>query len=174
MPKLEAPSWLVDATKLPIETKDDSASPSLPTSSTLSRLEEPFIALIRINNVEARFLIDTGVSGDFISSHFTYANRLKPKDCGIIRYYRGAVYIRTRRIERPRRQSGQSIIKDLLDYIDEIMVRNTHLQIEITWIPGHSEIQRKRTSGRGGQEGSSGPDLKSNAQAQAIKFSQNK
>ena len=71
MPKLEAPSWSVDATKLPIETKDDSAA------STLPRLEEPFIARIRINNVEARCLIDTGASGDFVSSHFTYTNRLK-------------------------------------------------------------------------------------------------
>ena len=45
--------------------------------STLPRLEEPFVARIRINNVEARCLIDTGASGDFVSSHFTFVNRLK-------------------------------------------------------------------------------------------------
>jgi RNase H len=44
-------------------------------------------------------------------------------------------------IERPGRQSGQSIIKDLLDCIDEIMDEHRHLQVDIIWIPGHSEIQ---------------------------------
>ena len=77
-------------------------------------------------------------------------------------------------IERPQRQSGQSIIKDLLDCVDEIMDKHRHLQIDIMWIPGHSEIQGKRASGCGGQEGSSGLDLKSIAQAQATKISQDK
>jgi ribonuclease HI len=44
-------------------------------------------------------------------------------------------------IERPHRQSGQSIIKGLLDCIEEILYNRTHLQIEIAWIPGHFEIQ---------------------------------
>ena len=44
-------------------------------------------------------------------------------------------------IERPQRQSGQSIIKDLLDCIDEITSNPTHPQIEIMWIPGHFDIQ---------------------------------
>jgi len=44
-------------------------------------------------------------------------------------------------IERPRRQSGQSIIKDLLDCIDEIIEEHAQAQIEIMWIPGHSDIQ---------------------------------
>ena len=44
-------------------------------------------------------------------------------------------------IERPQRQSGQTIIKDLLDCIDEITNNCTNLQIEIIWIPGHFEIQ---------------------------------
>jgi len=44
-------------------------------------------------------------------------------------------------LERPQRQSGQSIIKDLLDCIDEITSNPTHPQIEIIWIPGHFEIQ---------------------------------
>ena len=50
---------------------------SNPASSSLPRLEEPFVARIRINNIEARCLIDTGASGDFVSSHFTFVNRLK-------------------------------------------------------------------------------------------------
>ena len=44
-------------------------------------------------------------------------------------------------LERPQRQSGQSIIKDLLDCIDGITSNPTHPQIEIMWIPGHFEIQ---------------------------------
>jgi ribonuclease HI len=44
-------------------------------------------------------------------------------------------------IDRPRRQSGQSIIKDILDSIDEVTSEHTHLQFEIIWIPGHTEIE---------------------------------
>ena len=44
-------------------------------------------------------------------------------------------------IEHPQRQSGQSIIKDLLNCIDEILEEHTQAQIEIVWIPGHSDIQ---------------------------------
>ena len=46
-----------------------------------------------------------------------------------------------RAIDRPRRQSGQSIIRDILDSIDEIISEHTHLQFEIVWIPGHMEIE---------------------------------
>ena len=60
-------------------------------------------------------------------------------------YNRCAVYIDSqtaiKAIERPQRQSGQTIIKELLDCIDEIISKYTHPQIEIVWIPGHSEIQ---------------------------------
>jgi hypothetical protein len=47
------------------------------SAEPLPRLEEPLIARIHINNVEARCLIDTGASGDFVSSQFTFVNRLK-------------------------------------------------------------------------------------------------
>jgi hypothetical protein len=72
-PKLEAPSWSVDKKKVATQAEDQGSS----HSSTLPILEEPFITRIRINNVEARCLIDTGASGDFISSHITFVNRLK-------------------------------------------------------------------------------------------------
>jgi ribonuclease HI len=39
------------------------------------------------------------------------------------------------------RQSGQSIIKEFLDYIDVIMDEKSYFLIIITWIPGHSEIE---------------------------------
>ena len=44
-------------------------------------------------------------------------------------------------IDRPRRQSGQTIINDILKSINEIMSEHTHLQFEIIWIPGHAEIE---------------------------------
>jgi ribonuclease HI len=44
-----------------------------------------------------------------------------------------------RAIDHPRRQSGQTIIKDIFDNIDEIT--NKHLHIEIIWIPDHAEIE---------------------------------
>jgi hypothetical protein len=37
--------------------------------------------------------------------------------------------------------SGQAIIKDFLDCIDDIMEAKPPQQITITWIPGHAEIQ---------------------------------
>jgi ribonuclease HI len=46
-----------------------------------------------------------------------------------------------RAIDHPRRQSGQSIIRDILDSIDEITNEHPHLQFEIVWISGHAEIE---------------------------------
>jgi len=46
-----------------------------------------------------------------------------------------------RAIDYPRRQSGQLIIKDLLDTIDTAVNENPHLQVEMVWIPGHSGIE---------------------------------
>ena len=45
-----------------------------------------------------------------------------------------------RAIDHPRRQSGQTIIKEVLDCIDE-STKTTQRQIEIMWIPGHAEIE---------------------------------
>lgn len=45
-----------------------------------------------------------------------------------------------RAIYHPRRQSEQTIIKDIQS-IDELVNEYTHLQIEIMWIPGHAEIE---------------------------------
>ena len=44
-------------------------------------------------------------------------------------------------IDRPHRQSGQEIIRDTLDHIDEITNDHKHLQVEMVWIPGHSDIE---------------------------------
>ena len=35
----------------------------------------------------------------------------------------------------------EPIIKDILDSIDEVTSEHTHLQFEIIWIPGHTEIE---------------------------------
>ena len=44
-------------------------------------------------------------------------------------------------VNKPGRQSGQSIIKEFLDHIDAITDENPHLPITIMWISGHSEIE---------------------------------
>jgi ribonuclease HI len=44
-------------------------------------------------------------------------------------------------MDHPRRQSGQSIIRDILDSIDEITNEHPHLRFEILWMPGHAEIE---------------------------------
>jgi ribonuclease HI len=78
-------------------------------------------------------------------------------------------------IERPQRQSGQSIIKDLLDCVDGVMDKHTYLQIDISNMDTRTlGNTRKRASGRGGVEDSSGFDVNSTAQAQAIKICQDK
>jgi ribonuclease HI len=46
-----------------------------------------------------------------------------------------------RAIDHPRRQSGESIIRDILDSIDEITNEHPDLRFEIVWIPGHAEIE---------------------------------
>ena len=43
-------------------------------------------------------------------------------------------------VNNPHRQSGQTIIKELLDSVDETTSQHLELQIVIVWIPGHSEI----------------------------------
>ena len=43
-------------------------------------------------------------------------------------------------INNPHRQSGQAIIKDFLDYVDDISDKHPHLRIKIIWILGHAKI----------------------------------
>src|SRR5947207_7605228 len=45
-----------------------------------------------------------------------------------------------RTVDHPRRQSGQIIVKNLLNCINEAVDIHPRLQIEILWIPGHSNI----------------------------------
>ena len=46
-----------------------------------------------------------------------------------------------RGVQKSRKQSGQSIIKEFLDITDQAMEENPQLQIKITWIPGHAKIE---------------------------------
>src|SRR2546423_8730041 len=46
-----------------------------------------------------------------------------------------------RAIHKPRKQSGQAIIKEFLDVTDQAMDENPQLQIKVTWIPGHAKIE---------------------------------
>ncbi len=46
-----------------------------------------------------------------------------------------------RAIHKPRRQSGQAIIKEFLDTSEQAMEENPQLQIKVMWIPGHAKIE---------------------------------
>jgi transposase InsO family protein len=69
-PKLEAPSWSVNR-------KEDRQDHQNISMADLPALEEPFIANFTINNTRARCLIDTGASGDFLSTHFAHVNKVR-------------------------------------------------------------------------------------------------
>src|SRR5204862_7099183 len=44
-------------------------------------------------------------------------------------------------IEAPKQQSGQYIIKSILDQIDEIHEAKPTCNIHIEWVPGHKDIE---------------------------------
>ena len=44
-------------------------------------------------------------------------------------------------VDKPLRQSGQSIIKEFLDTIDMAEAENPELQVALTWVPGHCGIE---------------------------------
>ena len=50
------------------------------------------------------------------------------------------IYTDNQSINNPQRQSGQAIIKDFLDCVDDIKDKHPHLHIKIIWIPGHADI----------------------------------
>jgi ribonuclease HI len=43
-------------------------------------------------------------------------------------------------VNNPHRHSGQAIIKEFLECIDDINEKYPHLHIKIIWIPGHADI----------------------------------
>lgn len=45
---------------------------------------------------------------------------------------------------QPRRQSGQSVIKDFLDNIDDIITKYSNLKVTIVWMPGHMTIREEK------------------------------
>jgi ribonuclease HI len=44
-------------------------------------------------------------------------------------------------LAKPRRQSGQSIIKRILDEIDELLQTNPSYSLQLEWVPGHVGIE---------------------------------
>jgi ribonuclease HI len=65
-----------------------------------------------------------------------------------------------RALDRPRKQSGQEIIKDILDQIDQITNGREHLQIEMVWIPGHSDIEGNEQADTEAKKAAINPALK--------------
>ena len=56
------------------------------------------------------------------------------------KYHTCRIYSDSQAIDKPRRQSGQAIIKEILDSID-ITRKHPQLRITVVWIPGHREIE---------------------------------
>jgi len=67
--------------------------------------------------------------------------------------------VAVRAMDYPRRQSGQTIINDLLESIDEIVNEYSHIQIEIVWIPGHAEIEGNELADMEAKKAATGPTL---------------
>ena len=62
-------------------------------------------------------------------------------------------------IDKPRRQSGQAIIKELLDTIDKVSREHPQLRIIITWIPGHYEIEGNERADTEAKKAATDPTL---------------
>jgi ribonuclease HI len=49
---------------------------------------------------------------------------------------------------QPWRQSGQNIIRHIVDLIDDLMVQDPRKQLEVIWITGHHGIAENEICGR--------------------------
>ena len=63
-------------------------------------------------------------------------------------------------INNPQRQSGQSIIKECLDYIDKATTKYPKLQVEVVWIPGHEEIDGNERADKEAKEAALTPPMR--------------
>ena len=85
------------------------------------------------------------------TQHNVYAAELKAMHLGVKMLENNDEYLRChlytdsqaaiKAVANPRRQSGQAIIQEILDSIDNIVIQHPHLRITIIWIPGHSGIE---------------------------------
>ena len=62
-------------------------------------------------------------------------------------------------IQKPRRQSGQSIIAAILDHIDDIINKHPHRKLTVVWIPGHCNIEGNERTDSEAKEAATNPAL---------------
>jgi ribonuclease HI len=62
-------------------------------------------------------------------------------------------------VHKPRKQSGQAIIKEFLDATDQAMDENPRLQIKVTWIPGHAEIEGNERADQEAKQAAKSPAM---------------
>src|SRR5579859_7736627 len=61
-------------------------------------------------------------------------------------------------IDKPRQQSGQYIIRNILQSLDELQTQRPNLEFKVEWVPGHMDIEGKgrRRSEKGSPRNASG------------------
>jgi ribonuclease HI len=108
-------------------------------------------------NVYAAELTAIKLATEIIQTHAT-----KYKNCVVYADSQPAIKATT----RPERQSGQAIIRDVLDAIESLQKQHPHITISLTWIPGHMDIYGNETADAAAKEaarGRSGTQFKHNA-----------
>jgi len=62
-------------------------------------------------------------------------------------------------VNRPFRQSDQSVIKEFIDTIDTVTTEKSELQITLVWVPGHSEIEGNEIADAEAKKAATDPDV---------------
>src|SRR5205814_5308890 len=62
-------------------------------------------------------------------------------------------------LTNPRKQSGQAIIKDILDEIDRLTLY--HTELAFSWIPGHQNIQGNEKADEAAKKAAQDPSVNS-------------
>jgi ribonuclease HI len=74
---------------------------------------------------------------------------------------------------KPQKQSGQAIICSILDKIDELQTQRNEMNITLTWIPGHMDIEGNEQADKAAKEAANSTEREANAYYPALKSARN-
>jgi RNase H-like protein len=77
-------------------------------------------------------------------------------------------------IAKPRRQSGQAIIKAILDSIDRAIQESPQLRITVAWIPGHQDIEGNEIADTEAKKAATDPTLSGPYKHKPLKSAKNR